>query len=947
MDQFYIFIYCMKSIKKNNKKPISKSKFIKKNGYYTIKKRNHKKRLSRKLWHGGDPSKLIQAIRDQNISEIKNILDKDTTLLNQPIATETMGFTPLHYAVYETNDVVKALLHYVQSYKAVNIVNKRGFTPLHLAIINGSDINIIQTLIDNGADFKKIMVDKTPLIYCIENSKFEIVKIFISKIIDNYKLSVFSLENYNVIENIKIDSDNKEYDIPILSYFIDTKNCDMVRFIIEKVIGGVPKKVYYANILHNVTQRGQLMRSKSSQEIPPVHFQPQYITNLTYSLQSQTKNTIDKNIRNECLKSLQKIIKNNKNDDMAKCMIESVTNIDKNIVDKIDKELIQNFLESILSKYTINRNDNMVKFIINIILDYKIDIKTIKIQYPYDTVGDYIKAYEDTLPILILYINYLLYYRNQMGENNVIKEDYDMVNFIIDTMVKHKVDINEYYIYDYISQYKPFEKNTLLSWFIKAYIRESNRNTDIEETGTQKVLYEITIKLIDLGVDVNRRAFSNGFTPFCHCIYNDLEFIQQTTIDRIINIIINLINHKAETNFMLDDETPLGFMIRREKPIDIIMKLIELNVIITTDENTIIITIEKIIDKRSKLFNKIDILDSLLNHGVIVLAETMNKIMNVLNKYIDLSKFSNDNKDNTIFYSNMDIIETLLVHSTKMSYTYESIKTFMNNQILSYCITTNKIRIFTIYVNGIDKQDINKRMMNDNDAYISANISGNISESEKKYTILIYCIKQNNIKLVKILIDAGADVNQRDVNGDTPLQHCIKQNNKDLIDLLNNSGAHDNDGNTNGKPLHKFTNSNGSGYGSGYESDDNGSGYGSGYESDENGSGYESDENGSVYESDDNGSGYGSGAEYDNGSGDEYDSPPTIKLVVVFNGKSNEIYVASNEIILSVKKKIRNILNVQIAAVLTLKYQTKILKDNLTLKDYNIVNNDKIEVLYQ
>jgi hypothetical protein len=260
----------------------------------------------------------------------------------------------------------------------------------------------------------------------------------------------------------------------------------------------------------------------------------------------------------------------------------------------------------------------MVKFIINIILDYKIDIKTIEIQYPYGTVGDYINSgYEDTLPILILYINYLLYYRNQMGENNVIKEDYDMVNFIIDTMVKHKVDINEYYIYDYISQYKPIEKNTLLSWFIKAYIRESNRNTDIEETGTQKVLYEITIKLIDLGVDVNRRAFSNGFTPFCHCIYNDLEFIQQTTIDRIINIITNLINHKAETNFIVDDERPLEFMIRREKPIDIIMKLIELNVITTTDENTIdentiIITIEKIIDKRSKLFNKIDILDSLL-----------------------------------------------------------------------------------------------------------------------------------------------------------------------------------------------------------------------------------------------------------------------------------------------------------------------------------------------
>ena len=159
----------MKSIKKNNKKPISKTKFIKKNGYYTIKKRNHKKRFSRKLWHGGDPSELIIAIRERNIKKIKNILASDETLLIQPIVTETMGFTPLHYAVYETDDVVKALLYYDRPYydrprnainKAINKVNKLDFTPLHLAIINGSDINIIQTLIDTGADFKKIMGDK-------------------------------------------------------------------------------------------------------------------------------------------------------------------------------------------------------------------------------------------------------------------------------------------------------------------------------------------------------------------------------------------------------------------------------------------------------------------------------------------------------------------------------------------------------------------------------------------------------------------------------------------------------------------------------------------------------------------------------------------------------------------------------------------------------------------
>ena len=48
-----------------------------------------------------------------------------------------------------------------------------------------------------------------------------------------------------------------------------------------------------------------------------------------------------------------------------------------------------------------------------------------------------------------------------------------------------------------------------------------------------------------------------------------------------------------------------------------------------------------------------------------------NKIMGdeICNGIIDLSKFSN-NEDNTIFYSNMDIIETLLDHGTKMSYAY-------------------------------------------------------------------------------------------------------------------------------------------------------------------------------------------------------------------------------------------------------------------------------------
>lgn len=61
----------------------------------------------------------------------------------------------------------------------------------------------------------------------------------------------------------------------------------------------------------------------------------------------------------------------------------------------------------------------------------------------------------------------------------------------------------------------------------------------------------------------------------------------------------------------------------------------------------------------------------------------------------------------------------------------------------------------------------------------------NLTFGRIKMTVLHYAVHLNNIRLVQLLVDKGADIKIKDLNGDTPLDLAINYGYRDLIPYLN------------------------------------------------------------------------------------------------------------------------------------------------------------------
>jgi ankyrin repeat protein len=60
---------------------------------------------------------------------------------------------------------------------------------------------------------------------------------------------------------------------------------------------------------------------------------------------------------------------------------------------------------------------------------------------------------------------------------------------------------------------------------------------------------------------------------------------------------------------------------------------------------------------------------------------------------------------------------------------------------------------------------------------------------EHGYTALIYAVEAGHFDIVRMLLQAGADVNAASADGRTPLMHAFVTGNIDLIRLLLQQGA--------------------------------------------------------------------------------------------------------------------------------------------------------------
>ncbi len=57
------------------------------------------------------------------------------------------------------------------------------------------------------------------------------------------------------------------------------------------------------------------------------------------------------------------------------------------------------------------------------------------------------------------------------------------------------------------------------------------------------------------------------------------------------------------------------------------------------------------------------------------------------------------------------------------------------------------------------------------------------------YTALIYAAINNNIEIVKLLLNAGADIDKQNNNGDTALILAAYNNNREIVEILLDYGA--------------------------------------------------------------------------------------------------------------------------------------------------------------
>lgn len=93
------------------------------------------------------------------------------------------------------------------------------------------------------------------------------------------------------------------------------------------------------------------------------------------------------------------------------------------------------------------------------------------------------------------------------------------------------------------------------------------------------------------------------------------------------------------------------------------------------------------------------------------------------------------------------------------------------------------------------------------DLLIKYNIDINVHDYNEEITPLHYCVILNNAKLVKLLLDNGANLNLQDVYGNTSLHYSIIENNVEIFNMLLNHGKNNinlNLWNIDGEiPLHK------------------------------------------------------------------------------------------------------------------------------------------------
>ncbi|WP_342257708.1 ankyrin repeat domain-containing protein [Spiroplasma endosymbiont of Nomada ruficornis] len=195
-----------------------------------------------------------------------------------------------------------------------------------------------------------------------------------------------------------------------------------------------------------------------------------------------------------------------------------------------------------------------------------------------------------------------------------------------------------------------------------------------------------------------------------------------------------------------------------------------------------------------------EIVEYLLQHGAYVNLKDINGCTPL--------QIAVANSDNDI-----EIVKLLIENGADINAQDEN-----NCTILDYAFNNNRIEIIKEILKYDNINDINKKKYIDilliyfskyNDIlsfrWLNENfkINANIEDKKSRYTPLQIAVKNNNIEMVKLLLENHADIDAQDVDGCTPLHLVVECNNIEMVKLLLENHADVNLKDINGcTPLH-------------------------------------------------------------------------------------------------------------------------------------------------
>ncbi|WP_339043682.1 ankyrin repeat domain-containing protein [Spiroplasma endosymbiont of Apeira syringaria] len=147
------------------------------------------------------------------------------------------------------------------------------------------------------------------------------------------------------------------------------------------------------------------------------------------------------------------------------------------------------------------------------------------------------------------------------------------------------------------------------------------------------------------------------------------------------------------------------------------------------------------------------------------------------------------------FNNNIEIVKLLLENDADINIQNK----YGNNTILDVLFKNNKIEIIKEILIKKIINDYNEKKYIDilliyfskyNDIlsfkWLNENfkIDSNIEDKETFCSPLYYAVNNNNIEIVKLLLENDADINEQDINGCAPLHWAIECNNIEIVKLL-------------------------------------------------------------------------------------------------------------------------------------------------------------------